>query len=79
MTWQDAAHPAGNTGSSLFDGGFSWGTMLLVVGMFVSLAVVSSLGILARIRDRAADRAAAGKQLRPAAGRAPSPGTPPTG
>lgn len=79
MTFQDAAHTAGNTGSSLFDGGFSWGTLLLVIGMFVSLAVVSSLGILARIRDRAADRAAVGNQLSPSADRAAGPGTPRAG
>jgi hypothetical protein len=79
MTWQDAAHTAGNTGSSLFDGGFSWGTLLLVIGMFVSLAVVSSLGILARIRDRAADRTAVVNRRRPPADQLPGGGTPLTG
>jgi hypothetical protein len=79
MTWQDAAHTAGNTGSSLFDGGFSWGTLLLVIGMFASLAVVSSLGILARIRDRAADRTAVVNRQRPAADQLPGGGPPLTG
>jgi|GEM_PF-7114817 len=50
MTWLTA--DGAGTGSDLFAGGFSWGTFLLVVGMFVALAVVSSLGILARMRDR---------------------------
>ena len=34
------------------DGGFSWGTLLLFVGGAFLLAVVSGLGILARMRDR---------------------------
>jgi hypothetical protein len=58
MVWQVAAQPGAGSGSGLLDGGFSWGTALLVIGMFVSLAVVSSLGIIARMRDRAAERRA---------------------
>jgi hypothetical protein len=37
---------------------FSWGTLLLIVAGFVALAVVSSLGFIARIRDRATERKA---------------------
>ena len=37
---------------------FSWGTLLLIVAGFLALAVVSSLGFIARIRDRAAERRA---------------------
>jgi len=36
--------------------GFSWGTLLLVIAGFLALAVVSSLGFIARIRDRATER-----------------------
>ncbi len=54
MTWNEAA--SGSSG--LFEGGFGWGGVLLVVGMVVALAVVSGLGILARIRDRAGARKA---------------------
>jgi hypothetical protein len=39
-------------------GDFSWGTLLMFVGMFLALAVVSSLGFIARIRDRATERKA---------------------
>ena len=35
---------------------FSWGTLLLFVVGFLALAVVSSLGFIARMRDRATDR-----------------------
>ena len=45
--------------SGLFEGGFGWGGVLLVVGMVLALAVVSGLGILARMRDRTAERKAA--------------------
>ena len=44
--------------SGLFEGGFGWGGVLLVVGMVLALAVVSGLGILARMRDRTAERKA---------------------
>ena len=37
---------------------FSWGTLLLIVAGFLALAVVSSLGFIARIRDRATERKA---------------------
>jgi len=49
MTWNEAA--SGSSG--LFEGGFGWGGVLLVIGMVVALAIVSGLGILARLRDRA--------------------------
>ena len=52
-------HAAGATtdhGGDLFSGGFSWGTFLLVIGMFLALAIVSSLGFLARMRDRSVER-----------------------
>jgi len=35
---------------------FSWGTLMLFVVGFLALAVVSSLGFIARIRDRATER-----------------------
>jgi cytochrome b len=54
MTWNDAA--SGSSG--LFEGGFGWGGALLVIGMVVALAIVSGLGILARLRDRAGERKA---------------------
>jgi hypothetical protein len=54
MTWNDAA--SGSSG--LFEGGFGWGGVLLVIGMVVALAIVSGLGILARLRDRASERRA---------------------
>lgn len=63
-TLQQAARDASDHGAGLFSGGFSWGTFLLVLGMFVALAVVSSLGFLARMRDRSEER------------RRPAPGTP---
>jgi len=53
MTVNEAA-----SGSGLFEDGFGWGGILLVVGMVLALAVVSGLGILARIRDRASERKA---------------------
>jgi di/tricarboxylate transporter len=39
-------------------GDVSWGTLLMFVAGFVALAVVSSLGFIARIRDRANERSA---------------------
>lgn len=48
-----AAAVAANSG-----GDFSWGTLLLIVAGFLALAVVSSLGFIARIRDRATERRA---------------------
>lgn len=41
----------------LFGGG-SLGTVLLVVGMVLSVAVVSGLGFIARMNDRSAERKA---------------------
>ena len=57
MIWQQAVTTSSSS-TALFEGGFSLGTLLLVIGMFLSLAVVSSLGILARMRDRSAQRRA---------------------
>jgi len=54
MTWNAAA--SGSSG--LFENGFGWGGALLVIGMVVALAIVSGLGILARLRDRASERQA---------------------
>lgn len=44
--------------SGLFGGG-SVGTVLLIVGMVLSVAIVSGLGFIARMNDRSADRKAA--------------------
>ena len=60
MTWNEA----GSGSSSLFADGFGWGGVLLVIGMVVALAVVSGLGILARIRDRATERKASENSAR---------------
>jgi len=50
--------------SGLFgDGGF--GTVLLIVGMIVAVAVVSGLGFIARMNDRSADRKARGEVAEP--------------
>lgn len=54
MTWQDAA--PGSTSSGLFDGGWSGGLVLLAVVGVLALLIVCSLGFLARLRDRAAER-----------------------
>jgi len=56
MTWQNAAGAPGSTSSGLFDGGFSWGLVLLAVVGLIALVIVCSLGFLARLRDRAAER-----------------------
>jgi len=56
MTWQDAGQPTGSTSSGLFDGDFSWGLVLLGVVGFIALVIVCSLGFIARMRDRAAER-----------------------
>ena len=55
MTWQ-ATQPTGSTSSGIFDGGFSWGLVLLGVVGFIALVIVCSLGFIARMRDRAAER-----------------------
>lgn len=39
-------------------GGFSWGMLLMFVGGFAALAAVSSLGFIARLRDRSNARRA---------------------
>lgn len=71
MTWQSAGQPTGSTSSGLFDGGFSWGLVLLAVVAFIALVIVCSLGFIARMRDRAVER-----QDREAADRAQRPETP---
>jgi len=55
--WQDAARAPGSTSSGLFDGGFNWGLVLLAVLGLIALLIVCSLGFIARMRDRAAERA----------------------
>jgi hypothetical protein len=54
MTWQVAT--PGSTSSGLFDGGFSWGLVLISVLGFIALLIVCSLGFIARMRDRAVER-----------------------
>ena len=68
MTWQDAAGAPGSTSSGLFEGGFSWGMVLLAVVGLIALVLVCSLGFIARIRDRAVER-----QEREAIGRVQDP------
>ena len=43
--------------SGLFDGG-SLGTVLMIVGMVLAVAIVSGLGFIARMNDRSAGRKA---------------------
>ena len=45
----------------LFGDGFGVGTILLIAGMVLSVAVVSGLGFIARTNDRSAER----KSVRP--------------
>lgn len=54
MTWQQSANDVSGTG--LFDGGISWGVVLLGLLAFLAVVAVCGFGILARYRDRAADR-----------------------
>lgn len=54
MTWMQAARDT--TGSGLFDGGVSWGVIVLGVLGFLATVAVCGFGVLARLRDRAADR-----------------------
>jgi hypothetical protein len=42
--------------SGLFDGGL--GTVLMIVGMVLAVAIVSGLGFIARMNDRSAERKA---------------------
>lgn len=64
------AQAAQDTG--MFGGG-GFGTVLLVVGMIVALALVSGLGFIARLHDRSAEK----KTARPAEPRrTASPPTP---
>jgi hypothetical protein len=56
MTWQNAASGPGSTSSGLFDGGFSWGMVILAILGFLAVVAVCGFGVLARLRDRAADR-----------------------
>jgi hypothetical protein len=44
------------TGSGLFEGGLTWGVVLLGLLGLLALVAVCSFGVLARLRDRAADR-----------------------
>ena len=53
MTWQAAGD---GTGSGLFEGGLTWGVVLLGLLGLLALVAVCSFGVLARMRDRAADR-----------------------
>ena len=50
MTTHDIAAATTDGTSGMFDSG--WGTALLIIGMVIALAVVSSLGFIARVRDR---------------------------
>ena len=63
MTWQAAGD---GTGSGLFEGGLTWGVVLLGLLGLLALVAVCSFGVLARMRDRAADR----RSARGSAGRA---------
>jgi hypothetical protein len=57
MNWQvSTTHGPGSTPSDLFDGGFSWGLVLIGLAALLALTAVCTFGILARVRDRAADR-----------------------
>ena len=56
MTLQDAASGPGSTSSGLFDGGFSWGMVILAFLGFLAVVAVCGFGVVARLRDRAADR-----------------------
>jgi hypothetical protein len=57
MNWQESvAQGPGSTTSDLFDGGFSWGLVLIGFVALLALTAVCTFGILARVRDRAADR-----------------------
>jgi len=57
MSWQaSAVHGPGSTTSDLFEGGFSWGLVLIGIVALLALTAVCTFGILARLRDRAADR-----------------------
>ena len=56
MTWHDAAQAPGSTNSGLFDGGFSWGLVPIAVVALLALIAVCTFGVLARVRERAADR-----------------------
>ena len=44
--------------SGIFDGG-GLGTVLLIVGMVLAVAIVSGLGFIARMNDRSAERKSA--------------------
>jgi hypothetical protein len=56
MTWQDAARATGSNSSGMFEGGFSWGMVILAILGFLAVVAVCGFGVLARFRDRAADR-----------------------
>lgn len=46
----------------LFSDGFGAGTILLIAGMILAVAVVSGLGFIARMNDRSAERKSPGDQ-----------------
>lgn len=50
MTVHDVPAATTDGTSGMFDSG--WGTALPIIGMVIALAVVSSLGFIARMRDR---------------------------
>ena len=59
------AHYLASSAAAADSGGdFSWGTLLLIIAGFLALAVVSSLGFIARIRDRATERRAEAARVR---------------
>ena len=55
----------------LFSDGFGVGTILMVVGMILAVAVVSGLGFIARMNDRSAERKSADTQTGRPPGAAP--------
>jgi len=78
MTFQQTA--ADGTGAGLFEGGVSWGVIVLGVLGFLALVAVCGFGVLARLRDRAADRRSleAWRAERAAAAGDAANGAPPT-
>jgi putative copper export protein len=67
MTSHIAVQAVGSSSTGLFEGGVSWGMVLLFVLGFLVLVLVCSLGFIARLRDRAADRQAQEAKERAAA------------
>jgi len=78
MNWQvSTTHGPGSTPSDLFDGGFSWGLVLIGLAALLALTAVCTFGILARVRDRAADRKSLEALRRSVQPTDPSAGRPP--